>query len=455
MESRAADKSSVTSGASQEDLPHLLARLSGVTLFREVLEDPAVRLMARLLETLSDERSDGRAAAEAFARLWGELATQEDPLLADGWRSRLVAALLDTETAFARAAERGRATQSVREQAARDLATLGRLFALDARRLAREVVARDGRLEGVWGGTWPELEIRPEVGADERRALARQLEASGDWSAEVGALAEFFSRNGAGVFARYRTFRWEAGSLRPVPEPDETTLDDLFGYEREREKVLRNTERFARGLPAHHALLYGPPGTGKSSTVKAAFNRYSGEGVRLVEVAKERLPELPRLLDELRGRGPRFIVFVDDLSFEEDEVEYKTLKALIEGSVESPPPNVRVYATSNRRNLVRETFSERDDVHARDTMGEKLSLAARFGLRVTFPVPDGKTYLRIVRGIARERGLRLTEAETRTLEEYALDRERWGSGRSGRAARQAVDDFEADNRYAAGGSSDR
>jgi predicted AAA+ superfamily ATPase len=223
------------------------------------------------------------------------------------------------------------------------------------------------------------------------------------------------------------------------------SLDGLVAYEREREPLITNTERFLAGLPAHHALLYGLPGTGKSSTVKAVMNEYAGEGLRLVEVKKEDLAALPRVLEVLRGRGPRFVLFVDDLSFEEHEVEYKALKALLEGSVEEPPENVRLYATSNRRNLIRETFSERgdgaDDVHARDTMQEKLSLAARFGLRLTFPSPDQERYLAIVAGLARERGLAVP---TEHLRERALLWDRWHAGRSGRTARQFVDELEAE-----------
>jgi predicted AAA+ superfamily ATPase len=220
-------------------------------------------------------------------------------------------------------------------------------------------------------------------------------------------------------------------------------LAGLVAYEREREPLVLNTERFLAGLPAHHALLYGPPGTGKSSTVKAVLNEYADGGLRLVEVRKEDLGELVGVLEILRGRGMRFVVFVDDLSFEEHEVEYKALKALLEGSVEEPPENVRLYATSNRRNLIRESFSDRedDDVHARDTMQEKLSLAARFGLRLTFPSPNQARYLEIVAGLARDRGLRIPEE---TLRQRAILWDRWHAGRSGRTAKQFVDELEAE-----------
>ncbi len=236
--------------------------------------------------------------------------------------------------------------------------------------------------------------------------------------------------------------------MRAVVRPDPVRLSSLVGYGREREPLLENTRRLLAGLPSHHALLYGPPGTGKSSTVKAVLNEYADRGLRLVELAKEDLRELPWVLDALRGRGLRFVLFVDDLSFEEHEVEYKALKALLEGSIEEPPENVRVYATSNRRNLIRERFSDRDegggaedDVHPHDTMREKLSLSARFGLRLTFPAPDQKRYLEIVTGLVRERGVKVPEEE---LRERAVLWDRWHSGRSGRTARQFVDELEAE-----------
>ena len=225
------------------------------------------------------------------------------------------------------------------------------------------------------------------------------------------------------------------------------SLAELVAYEREREPLIRNTERFLAGLAAHHALLYGLPGTGKSSTVKAIMNEYAHHGLRLVEVKKEDLAELQEVLEILGERGRRFVLFVDDLSFEEHEVEYKALKALLEGSVEEPPENVRLYATSNRRNLIRESFSERgdlpagDNVHARDTMQEKLSLAARFGLRLTFPSPDQARYLEIVAGLAGERGLTISAED---LRERALLWDRWHAGRSGRTTRQFVDELEAE-----------
>ncbi len=418
----------------------LLLRVRGLAVLRGVLDAPVARDFLGLLEILAGGRPDPASVAGAFGRLWEGLASEPDRLLADAWQSHLVGRLLDDENAFSLGAERGTAGGAALEQARRDLRTLRILFELDGERVLGMVEEAVPELSGLWV-PWSDPTKYGEASA--RGGISRKLVASEEWEGLAEALAAHFARHGAGVFGRHDAFRWDGNGLRAVLDPDPVRLESLVGYEREREPLVENTRRFLEGLPAHDALLYGQPGTGKSSTVKALLNEFSDRGLRLVEVAKEDLGALPRVLGILRGRGPRFVVFVDDLSFEEHEVEYKALKALLEGSVEEPPANVRVYATSNRRNLVRESFSERDgpdDVHARDTVQEKQSLAARFGLRLTFPAPDQGRYLEIVRGLARERDLGLPDGE---LRERALLWDRWHAGRSGRTARQFVDEVEA------------
>jgi uncharacterized protein len=429
------------------DFNRLLLRARGLAAFRGVLESEAGQNFLALLGLLAAEKTDPESIADACARLWGELADAPEPLLEDAWQTHLVERILEGEHPFALAAEKGRLAPPLLEQARRDLRALHALFDLDTETLLRTVEEAVPEFTGVWV---PPRSSNPEASAPPRRALAEKLAATADWDELAGTLAEHYALYGAGLLGRYQAFRWGAGDLQAVSRPDPVRLEGLIGYEREREPLIRNTERLLAGLPAHHALLYGLPGTGKSSTVKAVLNEYADRGLRLVELAKEDLKELPALLDALRGRGPRFILFVDDLSFEENEVEYKALKALLEGSIEEPPENVRLYATSNRRNLIRERFSERDeggavsdgdDVHARDTMQEKLSLAARFGLRVTFPAPDQRRYLEIVSGLVEERGIEIPGEE---LKERALLWDRWHAGRSGRTARQFVDELEAE-----------
>jgi predicted AAA+ superfamily ATPase len=424
---------------------HLLLRAQGLAVLRGVLASPAARDFVSLLSLLAAERPEPVAVAENFGRLWEELAVDAGDLLSDAWQSHLAERLLDDENPFSLGAERRELSPSVVEQTRRDLNTLRILFDLDAETLLGLVETAVPELKGVWT-PWrdPDADVGKSRRSELRRDTARKLAAAENWGDRVETLAEHYATHGAGTFGSHRAFRWEDGGLRAVPHPDPVRLSDLIGYEKEREPLCRNTERLLAGLPSHHALLYGLPGTGKSSTVKAVLNEYASVGLRLVELAKEDLGELPAVLEVLRGRGPRFILFIDDLSFEEHEVEYKVLKALLEGSIEEPPGNVRLYATSNRRNLIRERFSDReegDDVHERDTMQEKLSLVARFGLRLTFPSPDQKRYLEIVSGLARERGVKIPSGE---LEERALLWDRWHAGRSGRTARQFVDELEAE-----------
>jgi len=422
-----------------DGISRLLLRARGLAALRGVLDSSASRDFLALIEHLAAGRPDPAVVAETFGRLWEELALEPDPLLPDAWQSHLVGRLLDDENPFSVAAERGEMSPALAEQVRRDLRTLQELFDLEAATVLRMVEDAVPGSSGLWVAWRDPLSAG---GGSPRHAIARKLAAADDWGNCMELLADHYARHGAGLFGRYRAFRWREDVLRAVAEPDPVRLAELVGYEREREPLLRNTERFLAGLPAHHVLLYGLPGTGKSSTVKAVLNEYAERGLRLVEVAKEDLGALPRVLETLRGRGPRFLLFVDDLSFEEHEVEYKSLKALLEGSVERPPENVRVYATSNRRNLVRELFSEReDDVHARDTLQEKLSLGARFGLRVTFPIPDQQRYLAIVAELTHQRGIEIPEGE---LVERATLWDRWHAGRSGRTARQFVDELEAE-----------
>ena len=423
------------------NLAALSVRARGIGVLRGVIDSSVSRDFLDVLELLEDGRPDSGALASGFGRLWEGLALEEERLLPDAWQSYLVGRILDDENPFTLGSERGEVSASVLEQAGRDLKTLREMFALDAAALLGRVESAVPGLAGIWV-PWKDSAPAKE---SPRHAIARKLSAAEDWGACAQLLAGHYSLHGAGPFGRHGAFRWREGRLRAVVRPDPVRLAGLVAHERERGPLILNTERFLAGLPAHHALLYGPPGTGKSSTVKAVLNEYASSGLRLVEVKKEDLGELASVLEILRGRGPRFVVFVDDLSFEEHEVEYKALKALLEGSVEEPPENVRLYATSNRRNLIREGFSDRedgsDDVHARDTMQEKLSLAARFGLRLTFPAPNQARYLEIVAGLARDRGLDIPED---TLQERAILWDRWHAGRSGRTARQFIDELEGE-----------
>ena len=243
---------------------------------------------------------------------------------------------------------------------------------------------------------------------------------------------------GYGKYARYNMFIIKDGKITPVKHPDPVRLEDFSGYERERGEVIENTLALINSRPANNVLLYGDCGTGKSSTVKAIANEYAKDGLRLIEIKKKQLHELPDIVSEI-GRSPlKFIIFIDDLSFTEDDDDFAALKAILEGSVASSADNICIYATSNRRHLVRETFSARrgDEIHAKDTMQELLSLSDRFGLTVTFVKPDKKLYLQVVSELAARSKIDMPEDElNRRAEQFALSR----AGRSPRVAKQFID----------------
>lgn len=250
------------------------------------------------------------------------------------------------------------------------------------------------------------------------------------------------SRHGYGIYAKYHVFTVRNEQIVPVRHPDPQRLDELSGYERERGLVLSNTRALLEGRPASNILLYGDAGTGKSSTVKAVANALASEGLRLIEIKRNQLYQIPDLVETLAHNPLKFILFIDDLSFSAGDSDFAALKAILEGSVSSRSANLVVYATSNRRHLVKETFSERagDDIHLADTMEELLSLSARFGLVITFSRPDKDIYADIVKALAAQRGLDISQEELlQKAEAHALR----SGGRSPRVAKQLIELLQA------------
>ncbi|NLP41201.1 MAG: ATP-binding protein [Veillonellaceae bacterium] len=253
-------------------------------------------------------------------------------------------------------------------------------------------------------------------------------------------LVDYYTRFGHGEMAQYAAFRWsEDGVLVGVKHYDQIRLEDIIGYDRQKETLIRNTEAFLANKPANNVLLVGARGTGKSSSVKALVNRYFTDGLRLVEIAKHQIKYLHELMSSLRNRGKKFILFLDDLSFEDYEVEYKYLKSVLDGGVESKPANVIIIATSNRRHLVRELWNDRSennsDIHRNDTINEKISLSDRFGITLTYLQPNQEEYLTIVEEMAKKHNIALCPAQLRS---EAIKWELSHSGRSGRTAQQFI-----------------
>ena len=278
------------------------------------------------------------------------------------------------------------------------------------------------------------------------QAVSAQIEQAADEEEIFRIVTDFYAAYGVGMFGLNKAFRirhLEDGvEFMPVNNTDRVILDDLIGYEIQKKKLIDNTEAFIQGLPANNVLLFGDAGTGKSTSIKAILNEYYDQGLRMIEIYKHQFRDLSAVIAQVKNRNYRFIIYMDDLSFEEFEIEYKFLKAVIEGGMETKPDNVLIYATSNRRHIIRETWSDRSDVeqnegmHRSDTMQEKLSLVARFGVTISFSRPSQKEYFQIVTELAkRYPGITLSE------EELCAEANKWElshGGISGRTAQQFI-----------------
>ena len=278
------------------------------------------------------------------------------------------------------------------------------------------------------------------------RKLSKQLEQANNQDEFFIVITDFYKAYGVGMFGLNKAFRIEEttdNDIRfvPISNMDEVSLDDLIGYEYQKEQLIANTEAFVKGKKANNVLLFGDSGTGKSTSIKAIVNQYYDDGLRMIEIYKHQFRYLSKIIASIKNRNYKYIIYMDDLSFEEHEIEYKFLKAVIEGGVETKPDNILIYATSNRRHLIRETWNDRndqsnaDDRHHSDTVEEKLSLVHRFGVTISFSKPMQKEYLEIVRGLANRAGITMPEEE---LFAKAKIWEMEQGGLSGRTAQQFI-----------------
>ncbi len=390
------------------ELHCLNTRLKTLAVFRGVLKDPVMEALCACL-TQAEALEASSAYAEMVSRLYqtdgGDLGRH------------ILRIVLEDENAFIRAIGRG---ETPPEYMTRSVET-----ELETLQAAAEMTPERLKAGLDGGSSLPDFGVSAvELAAEYRRRTA-----------EIG-------RYGYGIYAAHHMFcLYGNGQLEPVLRPDPVRLADLVDYERERRLVLDNVRALLSGRPAANMLLTGDAGTGKSSTIKAVGNELKEEGLRIVEIRRDQLCYIPALLDRLSENPLKFILFIDDLSFQRDDSSYGALKAVLEGSVSARGGNVILCATSNRRHIVKEQFSDRegDEVHRGETIQEMVSLSDRFGLHVSFQKPGKDAYLDIVRTLARWKGVDRPALEE-LAERFALSR----GGRSPRAARQFVDSLAAE-----------
>ena len=389
-------------------LTTLNIQLKSLAIFRSLLEDPVVSALCGYLDSL--ERQGTADSVSRYAAFVSSLYQSGNRTLA-GYIQHIVN---NDENAYIRRVGRGETAWPEMEENV--------WWELDILQAVANLTP-DALRQGLnWAGHLPGFAVKQlDLAASYRERCAN------------------IGRYGYGIYAKHRMFYLGVDNrIVPVQNPDQTRLSFLIDYKREQQIILDNTIALLEGKPAANILLSGDAGTGKSSTVKAVVNELHDRGLRILEVRKEQLHAIPAILDELNTNPLKFILFIDDLSFQKDDDNFSALKAILEGSVSAKSKNVVIYATSNRRHLVKETFSGRegDDVHRNDTLQEVISLSERFGIQITFQKPNKQTYLSIVHHLAREKGVQMEESELDILaERYALGR----GGRSARAATQFVD----------------
>ena len=390
----------------KKKLAELNIKLSALSIFRDLLRDPVIAAFQNLMAALEDKE----LLQQVYA--YGEFVSclyQKESNLSTYIRNLI---LNDENFYVKEKAAEAPVSQTVETALKKELDTLEKLSAVTSEAV-KSVIAYKGFL--------PDWETTPFDFHYEYRERIHRL-----------------PYTGYGIYAKYTVFHLENGSIQPVKHPDTQSLSQLFGYERERELILKNTEALLSGEGASNMLLYGDAGTGKSSTIKAVCNHYGPQGLRLIEVKKNELFRIPYLVEELSANPLKFVLFIDDLSFSSNDDNFSALKAILEGSVSTCGKNIAIYATSNRRHLVKETMGDRagDELHVNDTLQETMSLSARFGLTITYQRPDKEEYLAIVKNLAREYGLDVPEKELfRKAEAHAL---RCG-GRSPRVAKQFIE----------------
>lgn len=384
---------------------------------------------------------------ECYARCMQELIeiAESHGFSGNLWHCYLTYYLVYHENAYSKACEmRGFVEGGINRIALRDFEIFMELFAWDFHQLEERLGISCYSLIADYTHAANDRKIFNRRIRDRICTLSKKLAAARTPEEFKGEVEQFYREFGVGKFGLHKAFRVVHGAdkteIEPITNIAHVNLDDLVGYEIPKKKLIDNTEAFIHGRRANNCLLFGDAGTGKSSSVKAILNQYYDQGLRIIEIYKHQFKELNDVIAQIKNRNYRFIIYMDDLSFEEFEIEYKYLKAVIEGGLEKKPDNILIYATSNRRHLIRETFRENEerynDIHGGDTIQEKMSLVSRFGVTIYFGSPDKKQFQTIVKTLAGRCGVDMPE------DELLLEANKWElshGGLSGRTAQQFID----------------
>ena len=414
-------------------------------IYKEFADGDILRDVVWLMEHYRS--GDGRARP-LFYKCMHRLSEQaaEHGFYGNLWHCYLTNLLVNNENSYSCACEmRGEVEGSINELVLHDIAIFKELFDYDFTEMMEVLKAPEFAVVLAYEGSSADSKVYNRRIRDRICTLAQHFVQNENAMAMKATLTQFYREYGVGDLGLHKAFRVEHGAdgvgIVPIRNIAHVYLEDLVGYEIPKQKLKENTEAFVEGRRANNCLLFGDAGTGKSSCVKAIANEYYEKGLRIIELYKHQFQDLNEVIAQIKNRNYKFIIYMDDLSFEDFEVEYKYLKALIEGGLEKKPANVLIYATSNRRHLIRENYSDKadrrdEDMHAGDTVQEKLSLVYRFGVTIFFGAPDKKQFQQIVKALAERNGLHVPE------EDLFLLANKWElshGGLSGRTAQQFID----------------
>lgn len=409
-------------------------------------KNPENREVFDCMLRIASEEFEGLDIKKAAGRIVSHILEVSEKMGFNGnlWQDYLAYNLANDENSYSLSCERrGRMEGSINKAALLDMAVYRELFNTDLSGTDAKYGTFLSMLTGFENNNEGEKYYNKRI-RNRIIKLAEELSGAADDNTFLNTVCDFYKDAGVGCIGLFKAFRVghddnDRPVITPVISVEHKYLKDLIGYDIQKKKITDNTEAFLAGNKANNVLLFGDSGTGKSSCIKAILNEYYDDGLRMIEIYKHQFKDLSAIINQVKDRNYKFIIYMDDLSFEEFEIEYKFLKAVIEGGLEKRPDNVLIYATSNRRHLVREKYSDKeerdDDLHTRDTVAEKLSLSARFGVSVYFGSPDKKLFNEIVKGLAQKNNIKVDE---NTLLMEANKWELSHGGLSGRTAEQFI-----------------
>lgn len=424
-------------------------KISRLLMYGDLTEESILYQLGRAIDSIESGDYNKREATReinAISKRLLMLATDygfDDNL----WHNYLTFYIIMNENPFSLVTEKTDVKPgSVNHLVENDFRILKELFDYDFSTLEHELGIESFSVFSNYNSVKKNQQMYNRNVSEKVRRLSKELEAAADEKEFFNVITNFYKAYGVGMFGLNKAFRIEENGINdiqfvPINNMDEVVLDDLIGYEYQKQQLVANTESFVAGKKANNVLLFGDSGTGKSTSIKAIVNQYYDSGLRMIEIYKHQFRYLSKIIASIKNRNYRYIIYMDDLSFEEHEIEYKFLKAVIEGGVETKPDNILIYATSNRRHLIKETWNDRndqtnnDDRHHSDTVEEKLSLVHRFGMTISFTKPMQKEYIEIVLELAKRAGITMPEED---IVSQAKIWEMEQGGLSGRTAQQFI-----------------